>query len=136
MPDSLTARLAAVPARAVGASGAALLRGLKRLRCWVLDQPPPPPLLGQCCDRLRPRFLARALERKLLEEQLVDGVVVDWRWDSRSGKVQGLLWRGQRLEQFHWLPGLSHLVHRSVLELGSGGWSLRLVTGPEQAAQG
>ncbi|MFM7549157.1 MAG: hypothetical protein ACKO8I_09855 [Cyanobacteriota bacterium] len=131
MPASLTAPLAALQS-----SGAALLPLLKRLRCWVLDQPPPPPLLGQCCDRLRPRFLAVALERKLQQQQLVDGVLVDWRWDSRSGKVQGLLWRGQRLEQFHWLPGASQLARRSVLELGSGGWPLRLVTGHEQAAQG
>lgn len=53
MPDSLAARLAAVAAKtpwlqAVGTSGAALLRGL-----------------GQCCDRLRPRFPAVALEHKL-----------------------------------------------------------------------
>ena len=116
--------------------GNVVRRGLMRLRCWVLDQPTPPVLLGQCCDRLRPGFLAVALERKLRQEQLLDGVLVDWRWDSRSGQVQGLLWRSGRLERFHWLPGFPHLVHRSVLELSLSPWPLRLVGRGLQAAQG
>lgn len=105
----------------------ALWRGLQRLRRWVLDQPPAPLLQGQCCDPLRPRFLAWALQCKLREERLQDGVVVDWRWDSATGQVQGLLWCGRRLERFHWLPGLPQLVRQGVLELSCAATPLRLV---------
>jgi hypothetical protein len=120
---------ALAPCRAALRTGINVVRrGLMRLRCWMLDQPTPPVLLGQCCDRLRPGFLAVALEQKLRQEQLVDGVLVDWRWDSRSGQVQGLLWRSGRLERFHWLPERPHLVHHTVLELSRSPWPLRLLS--------
>ena len=120
---------ALAPCRSALRTGSAVvLRGLMQLRCWVLDQPTPPVLLGQCCDRLRPGFLAVALEQKLRQEHLVDGVLVDWRWDSRSGQVHGLLWRSGRLERFHWLPERPHLVHHTVLELSRSPWPLRLLS--------
>lgn len=115
---------------------AALLRALERLGAWVLAQPPRPQLQGQCCDRQRPRFLARALEAKLREERLLDGFLVDWRWDSASGQVHGLLWRRQRLERFHWLPGLPHLVRHRVLELSKAAWPLRLAGDLQPLAPG
>lgn len=128
MTVSLAVRNSVPWGSALRSGSAVLRRGLMRLRCWVLDQPTPPVLRGQCCDRLRPGFLAVALERKLRQERLVDGVLVDWRWDCRSGQVQGLLWRSGRLERFHWLPERPDLVHHTVLELSRRPWPLRLLS--------
>jgi len=111
---------------ALRARPAALLGALQWLGAWVLAQPPRPQLQGQCCDRQRPRFLARALQAQLRQERLLDGFLVDWHWDSTTGQVHGLLWRRQRLERFHWLPGLPHLVRHRVLELSKAAWPLRL----------
>lgn len=98
-------------------STAAIHRVLQGLRRWVLLEAQSPVLQGQACDRLRPRFLAEALEQKLAEEQLAGAALVHWQWESSTGQVHGLLWRGDRLERFHWLPGLEHLVRLPLLEL-------------------
>ena len=110
-----------------------LRRRLEHLRCWVLAQPRPPVLQGQCCDRLRPGFLALALHQQLVAQHLANAAVVDWRWDSSTGHVQGLLWSGCRLERFHWLPNLPHLVRQPVLELTISRSPLRLATPAQQA---
>lgn len=109
-------------------SSAALSEALQGLRRWVLAEDIRPPLLqGQACDRRRPRFLAVALEHKLAAEQLAGAALVDWQWESSTGQVHGLLWRGDQLERFHWLPELEHLVRRPVLALSQNPSLLQLV---------
>ncbi|MFM7635071.1 MAG: hypothetical protein ACKO7Z_05715 [Cyanobacteriota bacterium] len=137
MLPAKTWRFTALTGSAVRCDTVRIRQGWQRLVRWVLDQPPPaPPLLGQCCDRLRPGFMGQALELELEEQQLHDAAVVDWRWDGRSGQIKGLLWHQQRLEHFHWLPGLSHLVRQPVLELERRTCALRLGSVPGRAAQG
>ena len=100
---------------------------LQGLRHWVLAEEMPRPVLqGQACDRRRPRFLAVALEHKLAAEQLAGAALVDWQWESSTGQVHGLLWRGDQLERFHWLPGLQQLVRRPVLSLSKRSRHLQL----------
>lgn len=79
--------------------------------------------------------MGHALELELEEEQLQDAAVVDWRWDSRNGQIKGLLWHHQKLEHFHWLPGLSHLVRQPVLELQRRPSARRLEGVPGRTAQ-
>jgi hypothetical protein len=112
---------------ALRSGSAALMQGWLKLRCWVMAAPMPAPLLGQCCDRRRPRFLAHALEQQLAEQRLAEATVVDWQWDSGTGQVHGLLWSGRRLERFHWIPGLQRLVVQPVLELSTRTLHLQLV---------
>ena len=75
---------------------------LQRLGAWVLDQPLPPALEGQCCDRLRPAQIGRDLERALARHGLGHCTVVEWRWDQRRGRAKGWLWSNGLLHRFHW----------------------------------
>lgn len=109
-----------------------LLQGLRR---WVLLEAKPPVLQGQACDRLRPRFLAVALQQKLREEELAGAALVDWHWESSTGQVHGLLWRGDQLERFHWLPELEHLVRLPLLELSQNPCLLHLLPAVELCGQ-
>ena len=75
---------------------------LQRLGAWVLAQPLPPALEGQCCDRLRPAQIGRDLERALARHGLGHCTVVEWRWDQRRGSAKGWLWCRGLLQRFHW----------------------------------
>lgn len=123
---------AACPPSLVERSSAALGEMLSGLRRWVLAEPTPRLLQGQACDRLRPRFLAVALEEKLAAEELAGAALVDWQWESRTGQVHGLLLRRGQLERFHWLPGLAQLVRRPVLGLSLQPYRLRGVPTPRR----
>lgn len=126
----------ALPQGLLQRSGAALSEGLQALRRWVLVEPKPAVLQGQACDRLRPRFLAVALEQKLAAEHLAGAALVDWQWESSTGQVHGLLWSGGQLERFHWLPGLAQLIRRPVLELSQKPCLLQLVPTAGVCSQG
>lgn len=100
---------------------------LERLRCWVLAEPMTRPLNGQCCDRLRPRFIAQALQQEL-PRQLGDGAeLVEWQWDSSTGQVRGLALVGNQLQRFLWVPGLETFRLQPVASLRRKRWHLGLL---------
>ena len=93
---------------------------LERLRCWVLALPQPSNhlLQGQACDRLRPRFVAVALEQELAERCGVNAIaLVHWQWDSRTGQVNGLLLQAGQLQRFWWHAGLNQFHCEPLLQL-------------------
>ena len=100
---------------------------LGRLRCWVMDQPQPQsrPLLGQVCDRLRPRFIAVPLEQELQNRCRGQATLVTWQWNSRTGQVSGLLLQAGQLQRFQWIPGLNHFHQDPVLHLQPRWWPRR-----------
>jgi hypothetical protein len=75
---------------------------LEQIGAWVLDQPMPPPLEGQCCDRLRPTQIQRELLQCLEASGLGLNDLVDWRWDAQQGHVKGWLWQAGALQRFRW----------------------------------
>ena len=75
---------------------------VEHVGAWVLDQPLPPALEGQCCDRLRPSPIHRELLRDLTQAGLVECGLVEWRWDQRQGRVEGWLWQHGVLQRFRW----------------------------------
>lgn len=83
---------------------------LRQLCSWVLDRPLMPALLGQCCDRLRPAPVAQKLLLVLQDSATEPMALVDWRWDQRLGRVDGLLWQGGCLRRFRWWPARDQLV--------------------------
>lgn len=104
---------------------------LERLRCWVLALPQPhgEPLIGQVCDRLRPRFIAVALEEELLSRSdAADATLLTWQWDSRTGQVRGLLLQAGQLQRFHWIPGLQQFHQEALLNLQPRWWPQRQVS--------
>ncbi len=93
---------------------------LERLRCWVLALPQPatPHLQGQACDRLRPRFVAVALEQELQQRLGVTAVsLVHWQWHSRTGQVSGLLLQAGQLQRFWWHAELDQFRTEDLLQL-------------------
>lgn len=112
-------------APALHPQGLALSMWLERLRCWVLAQPQPcsPRLLGQACDRQRPRFVAVALEQELQQRCGSNAMaVVHWQWNSRTGQVSGLLLDNGELLRFWWHPALDHFRTETLLQLRLHGW--------------
>ena len=105
---------------------------LERLRCWVLALPQPSNhlLQGQTCDRLRPRFVAVALNQELQQHCGISAAaLVHWQWDSRSGQVSGLLLRSGQLQRFWWHPALDQFRTEALLQLRLQRWlHLRSVT--------
>ena len=98
---------------------------LERLRCWVLALPQPTThlLQGQACDRLRPRFIAVALEQEL--QQRLGGTavaLVHWQWHSRTGQVSGLLLQSGQLQRFWWHPELDQFRTEELLQLRLQRW--------------
>jgi len=93
----------------------ALARALQHTIAWVLDQPVAPPLVGQCCDRLRPAPVLRDLERAL--RRCGNGLValVDWRWNHQLGCAEGFLWQGNEVHRFHWWRATDRLELQSQL---------------------
>jgi hypothetical protein len=89
------------------------------LLAWVLDQPPAAAVLsGQCCDRLRPSFVRRALDRCLQQHSAHSELaLVDWRWEARSGEVSGLVLQRGVLQRFRWSPAQHRLALRPQLVL-------------------
>jgi len=75
---------------------------LEQIGAWVLDQPAPLALEGQCCDRLRPQHIHQELLQSLEERGLEISSVVEWRWDARQGHAKGWLWQGGALQRFRW----------------------------------
>ena len=65
------------------------------LGAWALDQPLPPALEGQCCDRLCPAQIeiARGLKRTLARHGLGHCIVVEWRRDQQRGSARVMRWR-------------------------------------------
>jgi hypothetical protein len=79
-----------------------LRAALEQIGAWVLDQPLPPPLEGQCCDRLRPAQIERELLHSLEESGVDISCLVDWRWDAHQGHARGWLWQAGALQRFRW----------------------------------
>lgn len=100
---------------------------LQKLRCWVLAEPLPAALEGQRCDRLRPRFIAVALQQELPRQLAGKADLVDWQWDSGTGQVHGLLLSGNRLLRFRWVLGLEQFRLQPVAEISPRSWPLRLL---------
>ena len=75
---------------------------LEHIGAWVLDQPMPPALEGQSCDRLRPAQVQRELLQDIHRGGLHDCSLVEWRWDQRQGRAQGWLWENGLLQRFCW----------------------------------
>ena len=68
---------------------------LEQIGAWVLDQPIPPPLDGQCCDRLRPKQIQRELLQSLEMSGLKLSALVEWRWvGCPTGPREGLALAG------------------------------------------
>ena len=76
---------------------------LEQIGAWVLDQPVPPALEGQCCDRLRPNQIRLELLQSLENNGLGSGNLVEWRWDARQGQAKGWLWQAGALQRFRWV---------------------------------
>ena len=79
-----------------------LKQALEQIGAWVLDQPVPPPLEGQCCDRLRPNQIQRELLQRLETSGLGLNDLVEWRWDAHHGQAKGWLWQAGALQRFRW----------------------------------
>jgi hypothetical protein len=109
-----------------------LIQGLQRLGCWVLAVPMPAPLHGQCCDRLRPRWIARALELELRLQLPEGSALVDWRWEQSSDVVSGVVLQANRLQHFCWIPSLKRFALQPLAVFSRRERSLQLVptTGP------
>jgi hypothetical protein len=73
-----------------------------------------PQLVGQCCDRLRPSFLRRRLEQILPLHTAAGAALVDWRWDSISQRVSGLVLEDNQLRPFRWWPSFNHFELRAA----------------------
>ena len=76
---------------------------LEQIGAWVLDQPIPPPLDGQRCDRLRPMQIQRELLQSLETSGLKITALVEWRWDAQQGHAKGWLWQAGALQRFRWM---------------------------------
>lgn len=61
-------------------------------------------LSGQCCDRLRPSFVGRALGQALLVHTAPGADLVDWNWDALRQRVSGVLLQNNELRRFRWWP--------------------------------
>jgi len=77
-------------------------QALEQISAWVLDQPVPLRLEGQCCDRLRPSQIQRELLQSLETSGLNLNDLVEWRWDVHQGHVKGWLWQDGALQRFRW----------------------------------
>ena len=73
-----------------------------------------PELVGQCCDRLRPSFLRRRLEQILPLHTAAGAALVDWRWDSVTRRVSGLVLEDNQLRPFRWWPSFNHFELRAA----------------------
>ena len=94
----------------------ASLRARRRRRSQQGSPPAgsPVPLQGQCCDRLRPSFLARRLEQILPLHTAAGVALVDWRWDSVRQRVNGLVLENNQLRPFRWWPGSNRFELRAA----------------------
>ena len=72
-------------------------------------------LVGQCCDRLRPSFLRRRLEQLLPLHTAAGAALVDWRWDSVSQRVNGVVLEENELRPFRWWPSLNKFELRAAI---------------------
>jgi hypothetical protein len=88
---------------------------LEQIGAWVLDQPVPPPLDGQCCDRLRPKQIQRELRQSLESSGLEFSHLVEWRWDAKQGHAMGWLWQAGALQRFRWWRQSGQLSLREQL---------------------
>lgn len=73
-----------------------------------------PQRLGPCCDRLRPSFLRRRLEQLLPLHTAAGAALVDWRWDSVSQRVSGVVLEDNQLRPFRWWPSLNQFELRAA----------------------
>ena len=73
-----------------------------------------PQLVGQCCDRLRPSFLRLRLEQILPLHTAAGAALVDWRWDSVSQRVSGVVLEDNQLRPFRWWPNLNRFELREA----------------------
>jgi hypothetical protein len=72
-------------------------------------------LQGQCCDRLRPSFVGRALEKALLAKQGPGAALVDWHWDTLRQRVSGVVLQNNELRPFCWWPMGNRLELRDAI---------------------
>lgn len=70
---------------------------------------------GQCCDRLRPSFLRLRLEQILPLHTAAGAALVDWRWDSVSQRVNGVVLQNNQLRPFRWWPSLNQFELRAAI---------------------
>ena len=73
------------------------------------------PLVGQCCDRLRPSFLRRRLKQLLPLHTAAGASLVDWRWDSVCKRVNGVVLQDNQLLPFRWWPSHNHFELRTAI---------------------
>ena len=75
-------------------------------------------LVGQCCDRLRPSFLRRRLEQLLPLHTAAGAALVDWRWDSVSQRVNGVVLQDNQLRTFRWWPSHNRFeLRRAIMQI-------------------
>lgn len=77
---------------------------LQQLWARLIGEPLAPQLRGQCCDRLRPAFIQRALQQALPLHTGADALLVDWRWDCLRAQVSGLVLHNSQVHPFRWWP--------------------------------
>ena len=90
------------------------LRARRRRRSLQGGGSAGPVLRGQCCDRLRPSFLARRLEQVLPLHTAAGVALVDWRWDSVRQRVSGLVLEDNQPRPFRWWPSFNHFELRAA----------------------
>jgi hypothetical protein len=90
------------------------LAGLRARRRRQQRRRSHPQLVGQCCDQLRPSFLRRRLEKILPLHTSAGAALVDWRWDSVSQRVSGVVLEDNQLRPFRWWPSLNTFELRAA----------------------
>lgn len=74
-----------------------------------------PSLYGQSCDRLRPSFIRRGLEKALRAQIGSDASLIEWSWDSLRQRVNGVLLQNNELRNFRWSPVGNRLELRAAI---------------------
>ena len=98
-----------------GISNSPLAPALQRISAWVLDRPPLPELLGQCCDRLRPTPIGLELREALRAHGHGTSELLEWHWDHRLGRAEGWLWQEGVVQHFRWCRRDGRLVVQAQL---------------------
>jgi len=91
------------------------LRRLQRRIQRLLERHSNRHLRGQCCDRLRPSFVGRALAQALLVHTAPGAALVDWSWDALRQQVSGLLLTNNEVRRFRWWPAEDRFELRSAI---------------------
>ena len=88
---------------------------LQQISAWVLDQPLPLDLRGQCCDRLRPGPIGQELREALRANGHGSSELLEWHWDQRTRRAEGWLWHQGVVHHFRWWRREGRLQVRAQL---------------------